>query len=138
MGSQETINESQEAGQRLANTKLPVVVYSTPKAASVAVAQQIADVMRAASAAGKSAVLALAPGSTPQQVYRELIRMHKEEGLDFSHVSAFVSVEYFGISRDQVQSVYRSLRETFFNHVNIPDSHVIILDSEAAGETIEL
>ena len=137
MDSQETINESQAAGLQLANTKLPVVVYSTPKATSVAVAQVIADVIRTASAAGKGAVLALAPGSTPQQVYRELIRMHKEEGLDFSHVSAFVSVEFFGISRAQAQSVHRSLRETFFNHINIPDSQVNILDSEAAGETIE-
>ncbi len=34
-------------------------------------------------------VLGLATGSTPLGVYRELIRMHREEGLDFSKLITF-------------------------------------------------
>lgn len=34
-------------------------------------------------------VLGLATGSTPLGLYKELIRMHKEEGLDFSKVVTF-------------------------------------------------
>jgi glucosamine-6-phosphate deaminase len=34
-------------------------------------------------------VLGLATGSTPVPLYKELIRLHKEEGLDFSKVITF-------------------------------------------------
>ena len=48
------------------------------------VARRIADLVREKAAAGGSAVLGLATGSTPIGVYRELIRMHREEGLSFA------------------------------------------------------
>jgi len=137
MVSNKTINENHEMGQLLRHTKLPVMMYSGPQATSLAVASRIADVIRSRSAEGLGTVLALPPGSTPQQVYRELVRMHEEEGLDFSKVTAFVSVEYFGISRSQTQSVYRSLWESFFNLVNIPQSQVNILDCESDAASID-
>lgn len=40
-------------------------------------------------------VLGLATGSTPLGTYKELVRMHKEEGLDFSQVRTFNLDEYF-------------------------------------------
>lgn len=40
-----------------------------------------------------TAVLGLATGSTPIGMYRELIRFHKNEGLDFSIVVTFNLVE---------------------------------------------
>ena len=42
-------------------------------------------------------VLGLATGSTPLGLYKELIRMHKEEGLDFSKVTTFNLDEYVGV-----------------------------------------
>ena len=42
-------------------------------------------------------VLGLATGSTPLGLYRELIRMHKEEGLDFSKVTTFNLDKYVGL-----------------------------------------
>src|SRR6185503_2089508 len=44
------------------------------------VANRIATLVREKEAAGETAVLGLATGSTPVGVYRELIRMHREEG----------------------------------------------------------
>ena len=52
----------------------------------------------------KNCVLGLATGSTPVGLYRELIRMHKEEGLDFSKVKTFNLDEYYGISPQHPQS----------------------------------
>ena len=41
-----------------------------------------------------SSVLGLATGSTPVSTYNELVRRHKEEGLDFSKVITFNLDEY--------------------------------------------
>ena len=46
---------------------------------------------------GQKAVLGLPTGSTPLGIYRELIRLHREEGLDFSNVVTFNLDEYYGL-----------------------------------------
>ena len=46
-------------------------------------------------------------------LYRELVRLHKEEGLDFAHVVSFNLDEYFGLDRDALQSYHRWMREHF-------------------------
>src|SRR4028119_599180 len=53
-----------------------------------------------------NAVLGLATGSSPIGVYDELIRLHREEGLDFSQVTIFNLDEYFPMSPDDPQSYY--------------------------------
>jgi len=70
-------------------------------------------------------VLGLATGSTPIGTYKELVRMHKEENLDFSKVRSFNLDEYLGISIDlnkpynEDQSYARFMYEELFKHVNI-------------------
>ena len=44
-------------------------------------------------------ILGLATGSTPEGMYKELIRMHKEEGLDFSKVTTFNLDEYVELTK---------------------------------------
>lgn len=86
----------------------------------------IARVIRERHAAGQTAVLGLPTGSTPTGVYRELIRMHREEGLDFSHVITFNLDEYFGLGPDQLQSYHLTMHEVFFKHVNVPPENIHI------------
>src|SRR5690606_2374604 len=74
--------------------KLPVSVYPDPTSASFAVAARIADLIKKKQASGENAVLGLATGATPVQVYAELVRMHKEEGLSFKNVITFNLDEY--------------------------------------------
>ncbi len=64
-------------------------------------------------------VLGLATGSTPLGTYRALIRMHRDEGLDFSKVTTFNLDEYVGIGPIHPQSFYRFMEEHFFQHVNL-------------------
>src|SRR5437660_1777883 len=52
---------------------IPTKVYPTAAAASVAVAREIADLIRARAAAKKRCVLGLATGSSPMTVYAELV-----------------------------------------------------------------
>jgi glucosamine-6-phosphate deaminase len=64
-------------------------------------------------------VLGLATGSTPLGLYRELIRMHREEGLDFSKVTTFNLDEYIGLPPEHDQSYHYFMWENLFKHINI-------------------
>ncbi|MDD4094748.1 MAG: glucosamine-6-phosphate deaminase [Oscillospiraceae bacterium] len=85
-------------------------------------ASRIADLVRKK----PDCVLGLATGGTPIGTYKELIRMHREEGLDFSKVRTFNLDEYLGIGRDldkpypQDQSYARFMYEELFKSINIP------------------
>src|SRR3972149_4311300 len=52
-------------------------------------------------------VLGLATGTTPLGTYRALIRMHRDEGLDFSRVTTFNLDEYIGLVATHPQSYHR-------------------------------
>src|SRR5690606_35458853 len=67
--------------------------------------------------------LGLATGSTPVPLYRELIRMHREEGLDFSQASSFNLDEYFGLAPVHPQSYRHFIQVHLFNHINIRPDH---------------
>lgn len=78
-----------------------------------------------------NAVLGLATGSTPLLLYRELVRMHREERLDFSRVSTFNLDEYVGLERDHEQSFYSFMWDNFFSQINIRAENVHIPDGMA-------
>ncbi|OPL11634.1 MAG: glucosamine-6-phosphate deaminase [delta proteobacterium MLS_D] len=65
------------------------------------------------------AVLGLATGSTPLGLYEELVRIHRDEGLDFSDVTTFNLDEYLGLTGDHTQSYRRFMDENLFDHINI-------------------
>jgi len=117
-----------ETPRRVAGTRLPCFVFDLNAALARHVAGTIAAVIRERCAAGQRAVLGLPTGSTPVGVYRELIRMHREEGLDFSRVVTFNLDEYYGLARDQLQSYHRWMHDHFFRHVNIPAENIHIPD----------
>src|SRR5690349_12427358 len=66
--------------------RIPALVLDDHEGVAREVAHRIAHLVRQRAAEGKACVLGLATGSTPIGVYRELIRMHNEEGLSFRHV----------------------------------------------------
>ena len=73
-----------------------------------------------------NAVLGLATGSTPLGLYKELVRMHQEEGLDFSQVTTFNLDEYAGLTRKHPQSYHYFMHENLFRHINIPNQNIYI------------
>jgi glucosamine-6-phosphate deaminase len=90
------------------------------------VADRIATLIRTRKASGEHAVLGLATGSTPIGVYRELIRMHRDEGLSFANVITFNLDEYFPMPADSIHSYHRFMRENFFDRIDIPAANVHI------------
>ena len=73
-----------------------------------------------------NAVLGMATGSTPLGLYQELVRMHREEGLDFSQVTTFNLDEYVGLAPSHPQSFHYFMHENFFEHVNVPKQNIYI------------
>ena len=75
--------------------------------------------------------LGLATGSTPEGMYRELIRMYKEEGLDFSKVTTFNLDEYVGIDEEHPNSYHYFMKDILFDHININLNNTFIPDGKA-------
>ena len=106
--------------------KMHVEVFRDSSQASIAVAHEIADLMRDKAGRGEACVLGLATGSSPIRVYAELVRMHREEGLDFSHVMTFNLDEYFELPRGSRHSYWYFMHQHLFNHVNIKPKNIHI------------
>ncbi len=112
----------------LPHTRTRTVKFPTAAVAAKYVAKEIDKLVRARNAVGKPTVLGLATGSTPVGLYRELIRLHKEEGLDLSRVVTFNLDEYYPIARESQHSYFRWMHETLFGHVNIAWENIYIPD----------
>ncbi|WP_026903333.1 glucosamine-6-phosphate deaminase [Pedobacter glucosidilyticus] len=108
--------------------KLPVTVFTDQHAASINVAQRIANLIKAKQQKGEKAILGLATGATPVGVYAELVRMHKEEGLSFKNVITFNLDEYYPMRPDAVQSYVTFMNEQLFNHIDIEKENIHIPD----------
>ena len=125
------------ASHYIPRTKVPTLVFSNSNQAARHIALQIEEIIKQNLVQGKFTVLGLPTGSTPVGLYRELIRMHKMEGLDFSKVITFNLDEYYPLDSTHPQSYRRWMRETFFDHVNIPDNQINIPDGTLAFDQIE-
>src|SRR5882757_4664298 len=101
---------------------MEVVVHQTYEEMSRAAAALVADVLNTK----PNAVLGMATGSTPLGIYQELVRMHREEGLDFSQVTTFNLDEYVGLGPKHAQSYHHFMHDNFFKHVNIAPSNIYI------------
>lgn len=119
------------------NTKIPTLVFPTSRQAARHVALMIESLIRQNNSAGLPTVLGLPTGSTPVGLYRELVRLHKEAGLDFSRVITFNLDEYYPMPPDDPQSYRRWMQETFFNHVNIAPHNIHVPDGTIALEDAE-
>ncbi len=106
---------------------MEIIIQPTPEAASIIAARIIAKLVRTK----PDCVLGLATGSTPLATYRELARMHREDGLDFSKVTTFNLDEYVGLPPDHSHSYHAFMDEHFFRHVNVPRANIHIPDGMA-------
>ncbi|MGP1273545.1 MAG: glucosamine-6-phosphate deaminase [Phycisphaerales bacterium] len=111
-------------------------VYASSAQTSRAVAAEIAELIRSRAAEGRRAVLGLATGSTPQGVYDELIRLHREEGLSFANVVTFNLDEYYPMQPDDLQSYVRFMREHLFDHVDIAEENIHIPDGTLCRDEV--
>ncbi|MEQ8686710.1 MAG: glucosamine-6-phosphate deaminase [Imperialibacter sp.] len=116
--------------------RIPTEILPTSQLASLNVAKEIAELIKTKAAKGEKCVLGLATGSTPTQVYSQLVRMHKEEGLSFKNVITFNLDEYFPMQPNELQSYVRFMKEYLFDHVDIDMANVNIPDGTVAKENV--
>ncbi|MEO2020264.1 MAG: glucosamine-6-phosphate deaminase, partial [Pirellulaceae bacterium] len=107
---------------------MEIIIRDDYAAVSQQAAAAVADLLRAQ----PKAVLGLATGSTPLGLYQELIRLHREEGLDFSQVTTFNLDEYVGLAADHPQSYHYFMHDNLFRHINVPSQNVHIPDGTAS------
>ena len=100
-------------------TRVPALLFDSAADADSHAALVVASLIRERNSGGQRTVLGLPTGSTPIGVYRALIRLHREEGLDFSKVVTFNLDEYWPMPPDDRHSYHHFMRETFFDHVNL-------------------
>jgi glucosamine-6-phosphate deaminase len=119
------------------NENVPVVIVENYEDIARLVAGRIETLIKTKRAAGENAVLGLATGSTPIGIYRELIRMHREEGLDFSNVITFNLDEYYPMPPDSIHSYNRFMRENLFDHINIRPENVHIPRGDVPRQAVD-
>jgi glucosamine-6-phosphate deaminase len=83
----------------------------------------------------KKEVLGLATGSSPIEVYEELVRMHKEEGLSFSNVITFNLDEYYPMTKENNNS-YHFMHQHLFDHIDIKSENINIPDGTVASSEL--
>ena len=115
---------------------MEVIIQPTEAAAASLVARIVAHDLRA----NPHLVLGLATGKTMENVYRHLVRLHKEEKLDFSLCSTFNLDEYVGLFPSDPNSYRHYIDHQLFQHVNVdprnthlPNGLATDLDEECRG-----
>ncbi|HQH28292.1 MAG TPA: glucosamine-6-phosphate deaminase [Oligoflexia bacterium] len=103
---------------------MEVVIQQDPDKVCKYAAQVVAEQLSRKPAS----VLGLAAGSSQLGLYRELIRMHKEDGLDFSKVNTFNLDEYAGLPPEHPCSYHTVMSRNFFDYINIPRANIHIPD----------
>ncbi|WP_269523686.1 glucosamine-6-phosphate deaminase [Coraliomargarita parva] len=116
--------------------RIKTLIYSDAADACSHVATEIASLIRTRNEAGKATVLGLATGSTPVRLYRELIRMHREEGLSFQNVITFNLDEYYGLSGDHPESYRRFMQDQLFDHVDLKLENTHVPDGLVEREDV--
>jgi len=117
--------------------KIHNVIFESSEEASFLVAQEIANLIQRKNELNEPCVLGLATGSSPIKVYEELVRMHKEEGLNFENVVTFNLDEYYPMDKNDIQSYYHFMHEHLFDHVNIQPKNINIPDGQVSAEELQ-
>ena len=122
----------------VSGTNIPAFCFETIHELSHYAAHVVAGLVRERAALGQKTVVGLPAGSTPLTTFRELIRLHRDEGLDLSSVVLFALDEYYGLPINSPQSHRDWLQTQLLAHVNIPADQVFFLDGQLHASDIEL
>ena len=126
-----------QRGTTVNQERMRTVIVDDHEGIARLVANRIATLIRERQAAGEHAVLGLATGSTPIGVYRELIRMHRDEGLSLANVVTFNLDEYFPMPPDSVHSYHRFMRENLFDEVDIDPENIHIPRGDVPRDRVD-
>lgn len=113
--------------------KLKFIIQETKEE----IARTAADLVAEAVREHPQGVLGLATGSSPVGLYKELIRRHQEEGLDFSGITTINLDEYVGLDEFHEQSYRTFMNHNLFDHVNIDKARTFVPRGNALDPAAE-
>lgn len=116
--------------KKVSTTAVKTKVYDEKLEASAYVAREIANIISSNNDLGKNTVLGLATGSSPIEMYKELIRIHKEEGLSFKNVITFNLDEYYPMNHGSDKSYHYFMDDKLFNHIDIDKANIHVPTGE--------
>jgi len=117
--------------------KLHTVTFDNSDIASCLIAKEICDLVKSKQEKGKKCVLGFATGSSPLLIYKEIIRIHKEESVSFKNVISFNLDEYYPIKTNDKNSYHHFMHDNLFNHLDIPKENIHIPSGKVKPENIE-
>jgi glucosamine-6-phosphate deaminase len=117
--------------------KIPVQIYKNSIEGSNAVAAQIATLIKEKQAKKLPCVLGMATGTTPILLYKELVRLHKEEGLSFKNVVTINLDEYYPIEKTAYQSYWSFMHRHLFDLVDIDPKNIHLPNGEWTKENLK-
>lgn len=79
----------------------------------------------------KPFVLCLPTGSTPKDMYKELIRLNKAGLVSFEHVVTFNMDEYVGLPEEHNETYHYYMHTNFFQYIDIKPENINILNGNA-------
>ena len=103
-------------------------VFETPPLACEAAASDIRQAIRISVEATGKAVLGLATGRTPEQVYAHLVAWHRAGSLSFQGVSTYNLDEYYPIGPLDPASYRAYMHRHLFGHVDLAPNRAHVLD----------
>ncbi len=116
--------------------KIETIIFPDAHSGSKSVVEQIVDLIRTKASNNEKCVLGMATGSTPIDVYRQLVDLHRKGKLSFKNVITFNLDEYYPIQPDALQSYVRFMNENLFDHIDIPKENIHIPDGMLKKEDI--
>ena len=98
--------------------QLPVTIYENARAGSASVANYIAEQIRQRQQLFQPYVVSFAPGRSTRDIFAELVRKHREEGLSFRNVVFFDLYEYYPLAYNKLGN-QAQLHNLLLDHVDI-------------------
>lgn len=111
-------------------------IFESEQEGAICVAHEIAQAIQDKQNKGQKCVLALPGGYSPRDIYAELVRMHKEEGLSFHNVVVFIISEFYPLSDNPPHSNLKMVKEYLLDHVDIDPKNIFSQDGTIAKEDI--
>ena len=112
-----------------------IISGKTNEEASISAANVIADIVKAK----PDCVLGLATGSSPINMYRELIRQNQAGEITFKQVKSVNLDEYVGLAPDHDQSYRYFMNTNLFDHIDIDKANTNVpsgLAEDPAAECV--
>ena len=108
--------------------KIPVHIYEKSERAAKKVANDIVKHLQQKQAEGKPFVLGLSGGSSPNLVYEELVKLHKENGVSFRDLIVFNIYEFYPVYEPSLTNL-QAIKDAFLNQIDINPENIYSLDS---------